>query len=34
MRQKAMNDWLIGIGVLVIWVILQLVVFPKLGVST
>ncbi len=29
-----MNDWLIGIGVLVIWVILQLVVFPKLGVST
>jgi len=27
-------DWLIALGVLVVWLVLQFVVFPKLGVPT
>lgn len=27
-------DWLIGLGALAVWLILVLVVFPKLGVPT
>lgn len=29
-----MNDLLVGIGILAIWLILQTVVLPKLGVPT
>lgn len=27
-------DWLIALGILVVWMVLQFVVFPKLGVHT
>jgi hypothetical protein len=27
-------DWLIGIIVIVIWLVLQLIIFPKLGVPS
>jgi hypothetical protein len=27
-------DWLIGLAVLAVWLVLMLVVFPKLGVPT
>jgi hypothetical protein len=27
-------DWIIGFSVLVVWLVLMLVVFPKLGVPT
>ena len=29
-----MYDWIIGLVVLVVWIILQFVVFPKLGIPT
>lgn len=29
-----MTDLLIGIGVIVIWLVLQLVVFPRIGIPT
>ncbi len=27
-----MSDWLFAIGIIVVWILLQVVVFPKLGV--
>lgn len=29
-----MPDWLIGLGVLAAWLVLQLVIFPRMGVPT
>ena len=29
-----MNDLLIGIGIVAVWIVLQVFVFPKLGVPT
>jgi hypothetical protein len=29
-----MNDIFIGIGIVVVWVVLQVFVFPKIGVPT
>lgn len=29
-----MNDIFIGIGIIVVWVLLQVYVFPKIGVPT
>ncbi len=29
-----MSDWLLGIIVLVVWLVLQLVIFPRMGVPT
>lgn len=27
-----MSDWLIGIGIVIVWILLQAVILPKLGV--
>lgn len=29
-----MNDWLVGLGVVVVWIVLQVFIFPRLGVHT
>lgn len=29
-----MSDILIGIGLVIVWIVLQVFVFPKIGVST
>lgn len=29
-----MNDFLIGIGIILVWIILQWVILPRLGVPT
>ncbi len=29
-----MNDWILGLAVLIIWLVLQFIVFPKLGILT
>ena len=29
-----MPDWLLGLGVLVVWLVLQFLVFPLMGVPT
>jgi hypothetical protein len=29
-----MNDWLLALGILVIWLVLQFIVFPRLGIRT
>jgi hypothetical protein len=34
MRRKAMNDWLLLLGVLVLWFVLNRWVLPRMGVPT
>ncbi len=29
-----MSDWLIGIGIVIAWILLQTVILPKLGVPS
>jgi hypothetical protein len=29
-----MRDWLLALGILVIWLVLQFIVFPRLGIRT
>ncbi len=29
-----MPDWLLGLGVLIVWLVLQFLVFPLMGVPT
>jgi len=29
-----MSDWLIGLGIFVLWLLIQFFIFPKLGIPT
>jgi len=29
-----MNEWLIGLIILVVWLVLQFIIFPKLGIQS
>ena len=29
-----MKDWMVGLIVVVVWVVLQFIIFPKMGVPT